>query len=44
MVVAGLALSAMAGDITSGPKGKIGGAFDVKAITGDKKGTKLCYV
>lgn len=31
-------------DLKSGPDGKIAGAFQVKAITGDKKGTSLCYV
>ena len=42
-LVAGLALtiSAQAEDVKSGKKG---GAFDVKAITGDKKGDTLCYV
>ena len=47
LLVAGLVLStAKADDLTSGPtKGKkIGGPFDVKAITGDKKDTTLCYV
>lgn len=36
--------SARAEDLKSGPDGKIGGAFDVKAITGDKAGKTLCYV
>ena len=31
-------------EVKSGPVGKIGGAFQVKAITGDKQGTQLCYV
>lgn len=31
-------------DIKSGPDKKIGGAFNVKAITGDKAGKSLCYV
>jgi hypothetical protein len=31
-------------DIKSGPDKKYGGAFDVKAITGDLKGKTLCYV
>ncbi len=31
-------------DVKSGPTSKIGGAFYVKAITGDKQGTELCYV
>jgi peroxiredoxin len=33
-----------ADDVKSGPDGKIGGAFNVKAITGDQKGKELCYV
>ena len=33
-----------ADDIKSGPDKKIGGPFDVKAITGDNAGKKLCYV
>jgi peroxiredoxin len=44
-VVLGLAASAATGeDLKSGPDKKIGGAFDVKAITGDKAGKELCYV
>ena len=31
-------------DLKSGPDEKIGGAFKVKAITGEKKGETLCYV
>jgi hypothetical protein len=31
-------------EIKSGPTDKIGGAFFVKAITGEKKGESLCYV
>ena len=31
-------------DVESGPKDKMGGAFDVKAITGDNMGKTLCYV
>ncbi|MBY0458924.1 MAG: hypothetical protein K2V38_16420 [Gemmataceae bacterium] len=31
-------------DLKSGPDKKIGGAFDVNAITGEKAGKKLCYV
>lgn len=33
-----------ADDVKSGPDKKIGGAFNVKAITGDKAGKTLCYV
>ena len=41
----GLGLSAVrADDLKSGPDGKIGGAFQVKAITGEKQGKTLCYV
>jgi hypothetical protein len=42
-----LALSvsvATADELKSGPDKKIGGAFDVKAITGEKAGKTLCYV
>lgn len=43
--VLAVALStARADEIQSGPTGKIGGAFFVKAITGEKKGETLCYV
>lgn len=33
-------------DVESGPAvgGSIGGAFNVKAFTGDNKGKTLCYV
>lgn len=31
-------------EIKSGPADKIGGAFQVKAITGEKQGKTLCYV
>lgn len=44
-VVFGLTVSVAAGeDVKSGPDKKIGGAFMVKAITGEKKGDTLCYV
>jgi hypothetical protein len=33
-----------AGELKSGPSDKIGGAFQVKAITGEKQGKTLCYV
>jgi hypothetical protein len=36
--------SARADDIKSGPEKKIGGPFDVKAVTGDNKGKTFCYV
>ena len=31
-------------DLKSGPEKKIGGAFQVKAITGGQQGKTLCYV
>jgi len=37
-------VTASADDLKSGPAEKIAGPFNVKAITGDKKGTELCYV
>lgn len=36
--------AARADDLKSGPEKRIGGAFDVKAITGDSKGKTFCYV
>ena len=43
--IVGLSFSAVrAEDLKSGPDGKIGGAFNVKAITGEKAGKTLCYV
>ena len=33
-----------ADELKSGPDGKIGGSFTVKAITGGNKGKSLCYV
>ncbi len=47
LLVAALAFcvsAVRADDLKSGPDGKIGGAFQVKAITGEKKGDTLCYV
>jgi hypothetical protein len=46
--ILGLALAlsvsvATADDIKSGPEKKVGGPFDVKAITGEKAGKTLCY-
>ena len=44
-LVLGLSLTVVTADeIKSGPKEKIGGPFDVKAITGEWKGDTLCYV
>jgi peroxiredoxin len=51
MIVAALAVTlglsfqgANADELQSGPGKKIGGPFQVKAITGEKAGTSLCYV
>ena len=45
LLVAGLiGTPAQADDVKSGPTDRIGGAFQVKAITGDKQGEQLCYV
>ena len=39
-----LSVAAVAADpIKSGPSDKVGGPFDVKAITGEKAGKTLCY-
>jgi hypothetical protein len=45
--VAAIVLSlsaARADELKSGPEKKIGGSFQVKAITGGNKGESLCYV
>jgi len=39
-----LGMAARADDVKSGPTDKIGGAFQVKAFTGENKGKQLCYV
>jgi hypothetical protein len=49
VVVAWLALVRPAahgqdGELKSGPDKRMGGPFDVKAITGEMKGKTLCYV
>jgi hypothetical protein len=46
VLVAGLTFSSASADdgIKSGPDKRIGGPFDVKAITGENKGRTLCYV
>lgn len=46
ILLAGLAFAStgLRADVESGPQDKIGGAFNVKAITGDNKGKTLCYV
>ena len=51
-VMLGLGLAAMvaslsavqADELKSGPEKKIGGPFDVKAVTGEGKGKTFCYV
>jgi hypothetical protein len=43
-VVLALSPSVRADELKSGPEGKIGGAFNVKAITGERAGDTLCYV
>ena len=51
-VMLGLGLAAMAlslsaaraDELKSGPEKKIGGAFQVKAITGASKGKTFCYI
>jgi hypothetical protein len=44
VVALALGVSAVrADDLKSGPEGKVGGPFQVKAITGEKKGDTLCY-
>ena len=43
-LVLGLSLTVVTADeIKSGPAKKVGGPFDVKAITGERKGDTLCY-
>jgi len=46
IVLAGLAFGSkgLREDVESGLKDRVGGAFSVKAITGDNKGKTLCYV
>ena len=45
LAVIALSLSTVRADeIKSGPEKKIGGPFDVKAVTGDGKGKTFCYV
>ena len=43
-IVLSLSTGVGADELKSGPEKKIGGAFDVKAITGENKGKTLCYV
>src|SRR4051794_17066133 len=39
----GLSFTGRADELKSGPEKKVGGAFDVKAITGERAGDTLCY-
>jgi len=43
-LLVGVSFTALAEDVKSGPDKKIAGAFNVKAITGEKAGKTLCYV
>lgn len=45
-LVLGLVMAGVhaADELKSGPGGKIGGPFQVKAFSGDNKGKQLCYV
>jgi hypothetical protein len=46
LALATLALPVASGadEIKSGPDKRIGGAFDVKVVTGENKGRTMCYV
>jgi hypothetical protein len=44
LVVGLFGSAAMAEELKSGLDKRIGGAFNVKAFTGDNKGKTLCYV
>jgi len=39
-----LPVASGADEIKSGPDKRIGGAFDVKVVTGENKGRTMCYV
>jgi hypothetical protein len=39
----GLSFGVQADELKSGPEKKVGGPFDVKAITGERAGDTLCY-
>jgi hypothetical protein len=43
-IVVSLSTAAGADELKSGPEKKIGGAFQVKAFSGENKGKTLCYV
>jgi len=44
LALALLATPARADELKSGPEKKIGGSFQVAAVTGGNKGKTLCYV
>jgi hypothetical protein len=43
-IMVSLSMAAGADELKSGPEKKIGGPFDVKAVTGEGKGKTFCYV
>jgi hypothetical protein len=43
-IVLSQSAAAWADELKSGPEKKIGGPFDVKAVTGASKGKTFCYV
>lgn len=43
-IMLSLSMTAGADELKSGPEKKIGGPFDVKAVTGEGKGKTFCYV
>jgi hypothetical protein len=43
-MVLSLSGAVRADELKSGPEKKIGGPFDVKAVTGEGKGKTFCYV
>jgi hypothetical protein len=43
-IMLSLSMAVGADELKSGPEKKIGGPFDVKAVTGEGKGKTFCYV
>ena len=43
-IMLSLAATARADELKSGPEKRIGGPFQVKAFSGENKGTSLCYI
>ena len=43
-ILVSLSGAVRADELKSGPEKKIGGPFDVKAVTGEGKGKTLCYI